>query len=362
MATRTKTFERNAVVGIFQNAEHARNAVDELHRAGFADNQIGVISHGDGDFDRNRLDDDRGSYAEEGALTGALAGAGVGTAWALGIAAGMLPAIGPVIAGGTLAAILASAGVGAAAGGVGGALIGMGIPEDEASYYESEFKSGRTIVTVRANDRYSDAAAIIRRHGGHTQERTGEFQRASFTDMPRTAHATSHTNDQAACETACKTETKRAADTQRLGDADRMPTATRTASTGHDKVQLREEELHVRKQPVETGEVAIHKEVVTEHKTVEVPVQREEVVIERHPVAGHQAAAGSIHENEEIRIPVKEEHVRVEKTPVVKEEISVGKRTIQETETVSEDVRKEKARIERKGDVHVRDDQRPRNS
>jgi len=55
-----------------------------------------------------------------------------------------------LFAGGTLAAILASAAGGAAAAGIAGALVGLGIPEDEAKHYDSEFQAGRTIVTVKA--------------------------------------------------------------------------------------------------------------------------------------------------------------------------------------------------------------------
>ena len=84
------------------------------------------------------------------------------------------------------------------------------------------------------------------------------------------------------------------------------------------------------------------------------PVTREEVVIERHPASG-RPAAGSIKEGEEIRVPLTEEEVRVEKRPVVKEEISVGKRKVQETETVRDTVRREEARIEEKGAARVRD-------
>ena len=84
------------------------------------------------------------------------------------------------------------------------------------------------------------------------------------------------------------------------------------------------------------------------------PVTREEVVIERHPASG-RPAAGSIKEGEEIRVPLTEEEVRVEKRPVVKEEISVGKRKVQETETVRDTVRREEARIEEMGAARVRD-------
>jgi uncharacterized protein (TIGR02271 family) len=332
MATRTKTMERTTVVGVFENGHDAQRAVDELHRAGFTDKQIGVVSHKSGATEARESIEGHETYAEEGAMTGALAGAGVGAAWAIGIAAGLLPGIGPVIAGGTLAAILASAGLGAAAGGLAGALIGVGIPEDEAEYYETEFKSGRTLVTVRAADRYDEAAAILRRHNGHTQERTGEMTRANF------ATSASRTQSAAACATG----------------AGKAHATTMAHGMGEQKMQLKEEELHVRKQPVQTGEVQVHKEVVTEHKTVDVPVKREEVVVHRHPVAGHQAASGEIRPGEDIRIPITEEQVRVEKTPVVKEEVSISKQTVEGTEHVSDEVRRERLRVEREGEVKVR--------
>ncbi len=62
-------------------------------------------------------------------------------------------------------------------------------------------------------------------------------------------------------------------------------TATRgtaRASSGResDTIQLKEERLRAEKQPVETGEVRVRKEVRTETQHIDVPVQREEVVIE----------------------------------------------------------------------------------
>jgi uncharacterized protein (TIGR02271 family) len=115
-------------------------------------------------------------------------------------------------------------------------------------------------------------------------------------------------------------------------------------------VELREEELRAEKERVKAGEVRLRKEVVTEERTLEVPVTREEVVVERRPAARGQEARGDIGDNEEIRIPVMEEEVHVEKTPVVKEEVSLKKRQIQDTERVSDTVRREEARIEESGD------------
>jgi hypothetical protein len=164
-----------AVVGVFHNQEKADAAVADLYDSGFTYDQIGVVARtdaGTGDWSDPTtrptaadatMDDDTG--AEEGAVAGAAVGAGVGGLWALGIAAGALPAIGPVVAGGILASLLASAALGAAAGGLVGALIGLGIPEEEAQYYEEEFRSGRILVTVRANGREEEAREILLSHG-----------------------------------------------------------------------------------------------------------------------------------------------------------------------------------------------------
>jgi hypothetical protein len=47
--------------------------------------------------------------------------------------------------------------------------VGLGIPEEEASQYESELRAGRFLVTVHANGRYEEAVAILRRHGAMGQ-------------------------------------------------------------------------------------------------------------------------------------------------------------------------------------------------
>jgi len=117
-------------------------------------------------------------------------------------------------------------------------------------------------------------------------------------------------------------------------------------------IQLREEELHVDKESVETGEVQVRKEVKTEVKNIEVPVEREEVVIERRSARG-KAARGKVGEPEEIRIPVREERVKVTKTPVVKEEVSVSKRKVRDTKKVTDTVRSEEAVVEEKGKAKV---------
>jgi hypothetical protein len=79
-----------------------------------------------------------------------------------------MPVLGPAIAGGTLAAIFTSAAAGATVAGVAGILVGMGIPHEDAEYYESELHAGRVIVTVFAPGREAEASEIMLRNGGYT--------------------------------------------------------------------------------------------------------------------------------------------------------------------------------------------------
>jgi uncharacterized protein (TIGR02271 family) len=126
------------------------------------------------------------------------------------------------------------------------------------------------------------------------------------------------------------------------------------------RIQLKEEKLNVNKERVSAGEVNLRKEVTTERKTVEVPVEREEVVITRRDVSGTRSADGRPIGDEEIRIPVSEERVNVSKETVVTGEVEIGKRKMTGTETVSEDLRKENVKVDKTGNARI--DDRTRNA
>lgn len=161
--------QRGTLVAAFEDRSSAQAAIRELASMGFREDQIGVTSREISSEGAVEYEEDAGdvTYAGEGGMAGLAAGAGVGALWGLGVVSGVLPAIGPAIAGGALAAILSSAAAGAAAAGLAGTLIGLGIPRDEAEYYEEEFKAGRTIVTVQTGGRYADVLAVLWRHGGY---------------------------------------------------------------------------------------------------------------------------------------------------------------------------------------------------
>lgn len=306
MPTRKK---QNAVVGVFETKARADQAVADLKAAGFDDEKIGMVYRGaDGETVKTGAADD--TYAEEGAVAGAVAGAAGGALVGAGIIAGVIPVIGPVLALGTLGTVLANAAGGAALIGLTGALIGWGIPEEDAEYYENEVKLGRYLVTVEANGRVLEAREALHRRGG--------YDRAGWSAV-------------------------------RADRANTLAEGGFRDETGR-VIQLKEEHLRAEKE-VDTGEVDVRKEVRTEQQQFTVPVEREEVVIERRPAGGR--AAGDI-KPEQIRIPVKEERVKVTKEPVVREEVTVGKRKVRETRTVSGDVRKEELVVDSKGGAKVR--------
>ena len=160
-----QTQQRSAVVGVFEHRGPALRAAEELRQAGFADEDIGVVvRHGDVSDNPDTPKGDTGTRMEEGAVGGVVAG-GVAGGVLGALATLLIPGVGPVAAAGMLAATLGGAALGATTGGLLGALIGMGIPEEEAKTYEREFLAGRTLLTVRAGSRYSEAIGILRRHG-----------------------------------------------------------------------------------------------------------------------------------------------------------------------------------------------------
>jgi len=186
---------------------------------------------------------------------------------------------------------------------------------------------------VTANGREAEARAIIDAAKSAPLSAPASTSQAK-TSRTATAAATSRSTTGAGCE---------------------VPTRT---SESNQKLELREEQLHVDKQPVETGEVRLRKEVITEHRTIDVPVSREEVIVERHATAGKAAAGETISAGEEIRVPVREEQVHVSKDTVVKEEVSLRKQKVTDTKRVGEDVRREELRVDKQGKVDVRGDKR----
>jgi uncharacterized protein (TIGR02271 family) len=117
-------------------------------------------------------------------------------------------------------------------------------------------------------------------------------------------------------------------------------TTTYERDTNEERIPLSEERLDVSKESQE-DQATITKKPVTETKTVEVPLTREEVSIEKRPASGQTEAKSPIQSEEEITIPLKREEAQVSKKPYVKEEAVIKKKAFRDTKEITEDVTSE---------------------
>jgi hypothetical protein len=170
---------RATLIGVFDTPDSARRAVESLHRAGFANSQITMVTHHKEQESTEVTDLDAAKAAQvtgetkegEGLAVGAVTGAIVGGA--IAVAALAMPGVGPIFLAGSLITSTTLAGLatgvvgGAVGGGLVGALVGLDFPEEEARLYERELKAGRTLVGVKAGDRANEAWDIISGCGGY---------------------------------------------------------------------------------------------------------------------------------------------------------------------------------------------------
>jgi hypothetical protein len=177
------------VVALFEQRSEAEDAIRDLKNAGFTNEQIGIATQdrvgagkahtagetrgaGEARSEGTPVDDDPGRIVEEtasglaeGAAVGAVTGGVIGGLVGL-VSSLLIPGIGPLLVGGVLASTLMGLGVGAATGGLIGALVGMGVPEQDARYFDTGLREGRTLVTVSDTEgAFEEALGILERHG-----------------------------------------------------------------------------------------------------------------------------------------------------------------------------------------------------
>jgi uncharacterized protein (TIGR02271 family) len=132
-------------------------------------------------------------------------------------------------------------------------------------------------------------------------------------------------------------------------------------TTGHDTsgpdtdeaMTRSEEELRVGTTTRETGRARLRKYVVTDTVEETVPVQREEIRVEREPITDANAGAaldGPEISEEEHEVTLHAEEPVVETRAVPKERVRLEKDTVTDEQTVSGEVRKERIETEGAGD------------
>ncbi|MBI3255642.1 MAG: hypothetical protein HYZ63_01600 [Candidatus Andersenbacteria bacterium] len=147
------------IVGLFNKYTQANQAVLQLEQAGFNRDQMHIVAQ---EYIIREHEDALSEGVAAGATIGGIAGL------IMGLTAIAIPGIGPIIAtAGILSSTAVGAGVGAAFGGVVGALVDLGMTQEEASAYVEAIKAGSVLVMVktRSNAERMSASAILQRAG-----------------------------------------------------------------------------------------------------------------------------------------------------------------------------------------------------
>jgi uncharacterized protein (TIGR02271 family) len=124
--------------------------------------------------------------------------------------------------------------------------------------------------------------------------------------------------------------------------------AVTAAAAADGVIPVVQEELVVGKRVVEAGRVRVRKVVREEETTVDEPLTREEVTVERVPVERFvDAVPPTRQDGDETVISIVEEVIVIEKRLLLKEELHVRKRRVEERRPQTVTLRREEAVIER---------------
>jgi hypothetical protein len=156
---------KKTAVGAFADRAAAENALEALHRAGFASYQLGFVTR-EGALTATVAHESPSPEETNvpSAAAGAVGGGVIGGALAAVVAL-LIPGLGTALVGG----ILAGAAIGALTGGFAGSLVSLGVPEEDARYYQEQLAAGCTLVTVSniSIERYREAVILLRQNGAY---------------------------------------------------------------------------------------------------------------------------------------------------------------------------------------------------
>jgi uncharacterized membrane protein len=184
----------STLVGLFDQYSDAEQAVHTLEQYGLDRSRISLVQREGEKLEHENMN------AGKGAATGAATGGVIGLL--AGLSAIVIPGIGPVLATGAVASALATAagmtaigtGIGAAAGGLLGALVDLGLPHEEASFYAEGVKRGGVLLTVNVNPDQEDRVKDILRSAGAVDMNTRRqsWENEGWTDFEETESSESN--------------------------------------------------------------------------------------------------------------------------------------------------------------------------
>jgi hypothetical protein len=181
--TERNRFMNTTIVAIYDDIVVARQVVEELVQAGFARDDVSLITNDAQNKYSHYLD--KGYTPKTDAVT---SGEGAGFGAVVGVLTGILvgataltiPGIGLAIVAGPIVGAITGILAGAVTGGIVGALVKSGVPEDDAPYYAEGVRRGGTLVSIKSSDTLR-AQDILNRHGSiNIHERSSLWRQAGW--------------------------------------------------------------------------------------------------------------------------------------------------------------------------------------
>jgi uncharacterized protein (TIGR02271 family) len=127
-------------------------------------------------------------------------------------------------------------------------------------------------------------------------------------------------------------------------------TDTRTTDTGKS-VTRSEEELQVGKRETDAGSVRLRKWVETEPVALDVELRRETARVVREDINEPIGRDADAFGDEEVEVSLREEQAVTSKQTVAKERVGIEKDVDTRTETVQDELRKERVDVEGEGEL-----------
>jgi uncharacterized protein (TIGR02271 family) len=215
--------------------------------------------------------------------------------------------------------------------------------------------SGTEYITSSRSDQPTDRSAVIEGDEDTTSSNR-QYATASTVDNTSTTSGTTFTAGDSTNVTSQTTTNESSYVAQPSQDytTTERSTSAQTSDVDDDiRVQRHEEELQAQKVARQAGEVRVSKDVVEEQQTLEVPVTREQVTVRSVETSGSVGDTSEAFQGGTISVPVREEGVEVNKQVRVAEELEIDKRAVQDTERVTDSVRREQVNVEEVGEVDV---------
>ncbi len=213
----------------------------------------------------------------------------------------------------------------------------------DTAVYDRSLQGGSTVVTVRGSGSHLDQVLdILERHNPIDID-----ERAASYGVSQTSGTGAMAGTGTAAATGYSGSTAGSSTTTTGSTASTGSTAGYTGATAGEPgtIQLSEETLAVGKRAINRGTTRVRRYVVETPVEEQVNLHEERVTVERRPVTDGRPVTGDSFGDKTIEVTETAEEAVVSKTARVKEEVVVRKEATDRTETVRDTVRREDVEI-----------------